>query len=238
MKKNIRLIGIITVAVLILCIAVGIYFMLTVQTMKFSEAGFYPVNGTKYSVAAGDKASMDGEKDIVIIERKNEFDIETDSLPVYYEDRNAICLMSTMAYYKPIQDKKFLTYKLNLFTELENINGSLEMKSGRDSDLLKRGFLFDGKDTYIFLQETVVKYGKKKITVPPLSYAVVNYNTWVQVYDRDGDNYTFEDINNGDVIAVCADNEEYEINLGRDIVTFGDKEYLLHSSVDMYQSYF
>lgn len=236
MKKNIKLMGAIAAAVLILCLAVGIYFTTTVQTYKFTESGFYPVNGVQYRIEAGDKAVNDSEG--MIIKRKEEYEIKTDSLPVYYEDRDAICLMTAMAYYEPIQEYKFIIKKFNFFTDLEGRGGTIIVKSGRNAATVDDGFLYDGKDTYIFLHETELSYGKKKITLSPMSYAVVNYGSWIQIYDKETDKYIYKELGDAEVSAICDKNEKYEINLGTDTVIYGEKEYLLHSVVDMYPSYF
>lgn len=49
MRVNLKKIGIISLAALILGVAIGIYFFIKVDTLKFEDTGFYPINGSRIS---------------------------------------------------------------------------------------------------------------------------------------------------------------------------------------------
>lgn len=238
MKDSIKKIGIIVVALVILGVAAGIYFMLTIENFKTKEDAFYHVNGIAYEVAEGTKLSKEEDENSVIIHKEDEFDLETSfGVPLYYKERDAICLMRQMAFYKPDQGSQFMIGKLQHFTEVELSGNAFLIKRHDALASESRGFLYDGNDTYIFLEPATVIYGKKKIQVSPLSYAVVYYDQWMQLYDYETGEYILEMDMNKSVKAVCDGETHFEIQMGHDTVAYGENEFLLNSAVDYYDNY-
>lgn len=236
MRVNLKKIGIISLAALILGVAIGIYFFIKVDTLKFEDTGFYPINGVEYPVAKGDKAvCKDGE---VSIERKGESEIiPSEDLPFYYKDRNKICLMADMAYYKPDQQDSVQIRKLNYFTEIETSADTLLLSRGGKAESDEGGFLFNGTDTYIFLEETDLRFAGKKISLESLSYAVVCPNSWIMVYNAGDGKFRYEALY-GNANAYTKGKNKYEVNLAAELLNYNEGEYMLNASVEYYSSYF
>lgn len=238
MKDSIKKIGIIVVALVILGVAAGIYFMLTIENFKTKEDAFYHVNGVSYEVSKDTKISNETEENKVIIHKEEDFDLETSfGVPLYYKERDAICLMRQMAFYKPDQGSQFMIGKLQHFTEVELSGNAFVIKRHDAVGSESSGFLYDGNDTYIFLEPATVTYKGKKVKLSPLSYAVVYYDQWMQLYDYETGEYILEMDMGESAKAACKGEKPFEILLGYDTVTYGENEFLLNSAVDYYENY-
>ena len=95
---------------------------------------------------------------------------------------------------------------------------------------LTEGFLFDGADTYVFLDHTTVVWGDKRIEVTPLSYAIVIYNQRIELYPAGGEPL-LEYTNGLDVTAECQSG--YSIDLGKDVFKGADSDMLLFSKPEL-----
>lgn len=78
------------------------------------------------------------------------------------------------------------------------------------------GFLFDGNDTYIFLESAELQAGGESVRLPALSYAVARYGSTVQYFNYgDGTSHIIEAAE-GDELALL--NNGVTVNLGTDTV--------------------
>lgn len=234
MKINKKQIGIIAVVLLLLCAMLSVYLVLYVESIKIKEDAVYQINGIDYQVKAGDKAVK--EKDAVVIEREKEPAVETDSFPLYYKDSQGIMLIKAMTYYKTVQESQIFIYRLNYFTDVRYKDGVTVFERGSKKSEDKEGFLFDGKDTYIFMQPVTVYFNDKEVALSPLSCAVVYNNNWIQIYDSRTKEYWYEEIFEERVSADCQEGN-YRIMMDNDVLLHGQQEYMLHANVDNFNNY-
>lgn len=98
----------------------------------------------------------------------------------------------------------------------------------------ENGFLYDGKKTFILLQETTLTINDKEINLSPMSYVV---------YDKDGISYFnfqdqkgyFEELIKDEVFINC---NGYKIGVNSAVVTFNDVTVLLFSDTKVIKSIF
>ena len=73
-------------------------------------------------------------------------------------------------------------YKINAFSEIFRKNGSYYLKEGNKEILLEGCFLFNGSDTYLFLEEITVTYGNKAVNIGPFSVVAAHYGQQSSIY--------------------------------------------------------
>ena len=71
---------------------------------------------------------------------------------------------------------------------------------------------------------TIVANGES-YQLSPLSYVIVAYKEYLEIFDKDTQAYTFVDLEDSD--DVIAKNDYYELNLSTDVLYNSGKEQLL-----------
>lgn len=121
-------------------------------------------------------------------------------------------------------------YRLTYFTTIESIGENIKIANEGKSAVVAGGYLYDGGDLYIFLEDTKLMIGTKEIDLAPLSYAKVSYRNYMEYYNaKDGD-YLFFAQNNLPVIAYIGD--KYSIDLSTDVIIQDDKESLIYTGIE------
>jgi hypothetical protein len=94
---------------------------------------------------------------------------------------------------------------------------------------LGAGFIYDGRNTYIFLDPMTLEYGGKTIDLPPLSYAMVYYDLRIEIYTPNGETAIVEQTGPVKVNADSKDTTDggYHIDLSMDILRSKNGETLL-----------
>jgi len=151
------------------------------------------------------------EDGMVLINKENEILLEMG--PLYYKEQKRMLLPMVMVACLP-SDNKF--GKLDYFTEVYQDNNGIFAQRGYHTIPLGNGFLHNGKDLYIFLENTTVKWQEKSVHLEPFSYALVIYNQRLELYSAKGGECVLEDTG---VCKVMAEMESgYQIDLGTDIL--------------------
>lgn len=106
--------------------------------------------------------------------------------------------------------------RISHFAVFEMDGDMVTIKDGNKTAEDAKGFLFDGQDTYIFLESVVIVAGDEKVTVPALSYAVSRYGNSLQFYNykKDGGDSTVLWCGEEDQTASFMDGTV--VNLGTD----------------------
>ncbi len=103
----------------------------------------------------------------------------TDSSPLYYQDQDRFILTAAMNFvnpysateaYVPIFGEFYLENTIAYYDDLEPVE-------------ILRGFLFDGSNTYIFLEPMTFKWGGRSQEVAAFSFATVSSSGSVILYD-------------------------------------------------------
>lgn len=232
-----RKLGIIAVLCVLICAALSVLFLDNVERYKFKQEAIYFVNGMDYGISEGSNAVIDDEG-YAIITLKNKQVLDRNTIPAYFVGEDKILLLSKLAYYCPSYDAMFSASKLLPFTQISFNDDSLYSNISRNSKSKSEqtGFLFDGYETFVFLEPMKIKYDDKTINVSPLSFMMVNYGNWVQIYNQETNEYTYDDTS--DYVVATNSDSSYSINVATRTITFNGKDTLLISNIDMMKDYF
>lgn len=176
-----------------------------------------------------------------------------DDTQLVLEDGKVISLDSTPMYYRDVLGKVLLaketelvvpdtgTYKLKKFTNIIKENNDIKVKklNSDNQKNVNNGFIFDGNDMYLFLEDTVVSVGNTEYELPALSYVIVNYKSNVEIYNYDKDEYTIiqdENLLQSDVIATNRI-KNYVINMSLDSLKTEKNNQLLISNINNLNEY-
>lgn len=228
-------IEIIITLLIIICALLGLLVNDKVETYEFKESATYFLNGINYSISEGDKVKIEEEQNI--ISRQDGTELVANGLPVYINNADAILLINDMAYFKP--DGEYLdSYKLTCFSRVEHLNGSgaMEIEWETKKDIIKSGFLFDGKDTYVLIDNCYLEYNGRTIELSPLSYVIVYRSSYIEYYEAGTGKYELEMLETN--VKITSKERAYKIVADLDFVETGNKTYMLQSNVSNYSSYF
>lgn len=228
-------IEIIVLELVVICALLGVLFLKKVETYKFTSDATYFVSDIEINIPEGSKCRSErgeNEFNIVTPEKNN---IEVISLPAYYDNQNKVVILKKLAYFKPNRMKNE-GYKLNFFSEI-SFDSNNRMTISRDDNSVSDsgGFLFDGINTYIILEDARLRYDFKNILLSPLSYIIVEKDNSVTYFDYDSKTFQYE-MFDGDVFLEDM-NQVYKVSLTNDILSCNET-IMLRSNIDSYESYF
>lgn len=223
---------------LLILIAASLAFLFTenVTTVKLSEEGLYNFYGFEMEVSEGLKLTINDNGVLCSGEGDNLTIYGT--LPIYLNDENKIMLTSKLAYYKPDFETMYKKSSLSPMVTLSYDEESKEVTFASDTDSKKDnyGFLFDGHNTYILLEEMILTYDDKSVNLPVFSYIAAEKNNWVGYFNSETQEYeyieTFDDVYMKDI------KESYRVNLSGDVLLFQSKQHLMPSNLEILKDYF
>lgn len=154
------------------------------------------------------------------------------SIVIYQDEENKIILTQDMIYYDP---RNNLFGKIDALTEIVYSSTGTVAISGNKEYQLNKGFLYDGDDYYIFLEDVVVNFNGYKVELTPFSYIEAIFQTHVMVFDYDTQYTMFETPETE--VTVTAANGDYTLSLINDaMVNYNDEKTLLFTSPDLLDS--
>ena len=101
-----------------------------------------------------------------------------DSKPLYASDQELV-LPVAYAWYDLDTGK---IYRLEHFSKVDVEGNQIVLKDGNKKRVGARGFIYDGQNTYLFLEQAEITVGDHKVNLAPLSYVVSQYGTSLQYY--------------------------------------------------------
>ena len=197
-----------------------------------------------YQYFAGIKQEYSGSMDVQQI---------NDDIKLVLEGGKTVYLDSTPMYYTDVLGKALIPaqvelvmptgeiYKLDKFTNIirENYTSKIKKFNKNNQEEVNGSFLYDGNDMYFFLETTTITIGANQYVVSPLSYAIVNYRTSIEIYDYEKNDYiTINDDESlkFDVLATGISNK-YSINMSIDSLSTSKGEQLLIKSINDLKEY-
>lgn len=224
MKQNrVKIVLIILIIVVIISV---ICYILLLSTNVIEQHSFYQYFGGK-KVEYNGKLVITSKNDITEL-LFDDIKIQLDSTPIFYGDlEDKVLFPQSMAIVYPLKNGKMC--KINAFSNIEKIQESVYVLSGKDKFLVDNSFLYDGNDMYFFLKDTKIIIGKNEISLPPLSYVIVTYNNSVEIYNKQLDKYTVTETNDKNILAIT---EDYSINLSVDTIKYDSKEQILLKKIN------
>lgn len=147
--------------------------------------------------------------------------------PIIHTNDNSLTLVENMAFHYPDGSDAF--YRVNALTHLTKNNEAVTFKSGRKTAQTLGGFLFDGNDIYIFLEDVTLEVGNNEIYLPALSYVVSKYDESVEYYNSETKENKVMGVSGVEAIATS---NSYKLNLAKDVIYTKDGEALLFTAID------
>lgn len=212
-------------AALVVTLPALVVVLAVVLVLKFAQAaGSYTVEGTAYRyyagqatrVAEGSVLSRTGEGETIMLSGGSQSELT--SIPVYFEDRQAILLPQPMIYYAADGANGV---RVECFSEIRYADhGGASVVSGGKEIPLSGGFLYDGTDTYLFIEPVTLYFNGYKLELGQLSYLVADYQNSMMVYNRGDGAMMLEPITGGARVETV--NGRYTVELIEDSMTMGD----------------
>lgn len=154
----------------------------------------------------------------------------TTGLPIYLDGVREVVIPQDAIYYDPRgkETKRVLHFSHVSCTSGGAVTVTRESKQAHKG----QGFLFDGKDFFLFLEPMTVSFNGYGIDVPPLSYVEAVYGGYIMIYNYDTGEFFMEEPKTP--VTAQAAGEDYVLSLIGDSLTRRDgSKVLLTSRPDM-----
>lgn len=187
---------------------------------KLSASAYQYYAGSTAKVEVG--AELRRRNDGVSLLIQGDHSAET-TLPIYLSDSPRVVLPTDMIYVLPRSiDYKRLVY----FSEVEcKTNGAVVVARENGSVNPEPGFLYDGKDFYLFLEPMTLEFNGYTMDVPALSYVEAVYGGYMMVFNYETKEF-FMEMSDGTGTARTP-YDDYTISLLGDSMTLYDGTRLL-----------
>lgn len=181
MRKN-KYITIVALTVFIGFIALLLLFLQTSSAYTTKQITWQMTAGEKKEYESGTKFLYGDSGPTYADAAQNEY---LESNPIYTQDKSKLIVPEYMIYVNPTT----LSYKqIPCFTEV--ITGNNSVINGVE---LAGGFLFDGKNTYTFLEACSIEINGKKIELAAYSTITLYNNNIYTYYDYSTDTVHFDE---------------------------------------------
>ncbi len=199
----------IAAAVAVIVVAVVVARMFRDESTSFStDASLYQYYGFEKQEYTGESRIAVDEDGILTL-TNGETQTQLDGTPLYYSNQSRMILLCDMVY-MPTSGAPAYVYLLG---EAFMRNESAYIVNSGGEIAVDGGFLYNGKDLYVFLEPVTLTIGDETVELSALSYAFVQYNRDAQYFDResatDFSATTGEGMN---VTAEFADGRKIDLN--------------------------
>ncbi len=129
-----------------------------------------------------------------------------------------------------------LIRRVNHFARISCEDGVASIRTGgKKAHQLNGGYLFDGENTYLFLEPVTVVWGEETLELSPLSCISVFNKQGFYYYSKEEQTAAY--ISSGeDVVKAVAEKGGYTINMSSDIADLDDgKSFLLSPNPDAFE---
>ncbi|MDR1329998.1 MAG: hypothetical protein LBK23_10395 [Oscillospiraceae bacterium] len=219
--------------IVLLAAALLFLFLRSLRTYKLDSPSFHYDVGVRFPHDKGTVIERT-DAEITLTDERAEFPLGP--IPVFFEGGRSFVLPDNMTMFLP---QEGLYGKAGYFaTVTENPGGGgYTLRSGADRSSIPAGFLFDGRNQYIFLERAEIVWGDgedERITLEPLSYMAVVYNLRIEIYPRGAEQGVLLDTGAARVMAYMSD---YSVDLSKDIMYIEGQEMLLFADPDLLDPY-
>jgi len=212
------------VVLFILLILLILWYQDGLNSFKPEDVTYFYLAGVKVE-CSDDAKYVTSDEGFQVSDGKDTFTV--DSVPIYYQNEKKLTLSSNYMIMRPRETGR--NFRVNTFSTLTEKNGRITISLENKSIGVNSGFLFDGDNTYVFLEDTTLTIGPVEIKVPSLSYAKVEYKSFMEYHNSETEKFEWFDLSDMDVVASC---NGYELDLGRDIIRVNGVDALLYGAVD------
>lgn len=142
----------------------------------------------------------------------------------YYADKDAVFLQESMIWnQKSPADQKRLDY----FGEVSLENGVVQLESGSARIQNPGGFLYNGKNEYLLLEDAVLEWGDGKRDLSPLSSVTAEYGETLEIYDYKSGTAESIRLEEGSVMLTFSDGTQVDVTTDKMYQTNGSWYLLL-----------
>ena len=226
-RKEILLVfaGVLLIAVIL----TAVYLVMKVSSQKKVQGqGLQYFGGAVHVLEEGTVLSkgQDGKT----VAEKSGGRSEITELPIYYDGSRQFTITEDMIYYTP-RDIEYR--RVDHFTDLYvGENDDVHAIVGGKDIGLPRGFLFNGKNMYIFLESVALNANGHDWMLPPLSYVETGKSNISNVFNFE--TKEFIRIDSSDEIKVTVAENDYSVYLKSDTLETSDGvKHLLYTRPDL-----
>ena len=148
------------------------------------------------------------------------------SEPIYFKNEEKVLFPNTMSIVRPTLGMK--QNRLNYFTEVKQTPAYIKVTNVNLDANVSNAFLFDGVNTYFFIDDMVLNFNDHEMELPKFSYVRCGYKDYLYIY-----NYETKEMianTNADYIVEASTND-YTINLSTDSLSVGEQSVILNRSI-------
>lgn len=177
--KNKKIV-ILVIAACILAIVPAVSFIHRKKSYTMEESGYQYILKMRQNYKKGTRFTVDEDERTVSGDA-----ILVREIPIYFDKTEKLMLPAVYALIE--SDGKM--YKVQRFSEVVR-EGDFFFLTDKDSKIfLNHSFLFDGKSSYIFFQETTLTYGDHKMKLHPMASVSAYADGQYEIYDKYTDTY-------------------------------------------------
>lgn len=207
-------------AILTLCVLLAILAVSVSAVIYLRNRDSVTLKGEVFMNFLGQKETFDGKtrlsyQDGVMRMKNGSTDVNVMGVPIYFDEGNAMMLTGVMSY----TDYSLPALKkVNYFGMIKKDGEicSISIDGKKRSKSVKGGFLFDGADTYVFLEPVELTYGSSSKTLEAMSFVTVKYRQYVTGYSA-GEGTVFYEPWEEPGAAVQAVSGQFGLDLSSDL---------------------
>ena len=197
--------AIILIIILVICMIIG-KMRIENYTIAKTEKFYFYID-QEYMEFEGE-ATLNRDKKVTNLVM-NEIKLENVVEPIYYKSKKKVIFPNSMSI---ISSPKIIL--------LDEPTANLDIANA---------FVYDGVNTYFFIDDVEIEFGKEKIKLPSFSYVRCDYKDYLYIY-----NYETKEMNYYEKVdnIVYAKTNNYTINLSTDNLSVGDNSIILVKNIE------
>lgn len=220
------------VAALLAAMAATAIYIANKDSMTIREPVMVSIMGEKEEYKGTTKLKYRDSDEEVILQNGSRT-LLLSGVPVYCKESGDVVLSRKMIY---SNYDTGLIRRVNHFARVSVSDGVARIRTGgRKEHQLNGGYLFDGRNTYLFLEPVTVSWGTENLELSPLSYISVFNKKGFYYYSQE--NKQAEYVSSGEeVVRAVSEGEQYSLNMSSDIADLDSgKSFLLSPSPDAFE---
>jgi len=212
---------------IVLFLAFIIYYKVSISNTytKDTEGKFYQYFYDKKYEYTG--VVTTNKRDEVVDFKTSDYEINFDSTPIYYQDKNKVILPSNMSVVMPtLSCAEYLSKGFSTITFKDEV---YNLVTNKYNNKLNHYFFYDGKDLYFFIENVTLKYNGEEVTLSPFSYVIAKSGKYISYYDKKNDIFKTIELDSDEIMV---SNDYYKINVMKDMLDYQGTNVVLTSGID------
>ena len=169
----------------------GVFLFLRSGRQMSVKDAYYIQDGEMVSSEGSWRLTFDKNKGTTLKGHGVRKNLTDDGAVIYYKLENKVLLPQTDCLQFAAEDK---IYRLEYFSTVELVEGGgYRIKDGSTSVVVPGGIIYDGKDTYLFLEPVELTVDEETIKLPALSMIHATYGNAIEIYTDSDVKVSFSD---------------------------------------------